>query len=124
MSKSCYDCDGDLDMFLLNHSVHQNGTFAPRDNFLGTYNELSGDRMFRNDGNNHFTDVTAQTHVTLTALGYDSATNILDTLTLTQFGAVGTGYIAGSFSGQVTGYVNSNPVLYPIRGRLRVKRTN
>ena len=45
-----YDMDGDLDMFLLNHSVHQNGSFAPRANFLGTYSSLSGDRMFRNDG--------------------------------------------------------------------------
>ncbi len=35
-----YDGDGDLDMFLLNHSVHQNGTFAPRDQFLGTYNRF------------------------------------------------------------------------------------
>ena len=47
-----YDMDGDLDMFLLNHSVHQNGNFAPRKNFLGTYHSLSGDRLYRNDGNN------------------------------------------------------------------------
>ena len=40
-----YDMDGDLDMFLLNHSVHRNGTFAPRQNFLGTYSDLSGDRL-------------------------------------------------------------------------------
>ena len=44
-----YDMDGDLDMFLLNHAVHQNGTFAPRTNFLGTYSVLSGDRIYRND---------------------------------------------------------------------------
>ena len=44
-----YDMDGDLDMFLLNHAVHQNGTFAPRSNFLGTYSVLSGDRIYRND---------------------------------------------------------------------------
>ena len=25
-----YDLDGDLDMFLMNHSVHQNGTFKPQ----------------------------------------------------------------------------------------------
>ena len=30
-----YDMDGDNDMFLLNHSVHQNGSFAPRANFIG-----------------------------------------------------------------------------------------
>src|SRR6476469_2246359 len=57
-----YDGDGDLDMFLLNHSVHQNGTFAPRKTFLGTYHPLSGDRMYRNDGN-HFTDVTKESKI-------------------------------------------------------------
>ena len=31
-----YDGDGDLDMFLLNHSIHQNGTFRPRKEFEGT----------------------------------------------------------------------------------------
>ncbi|HKO82015.1 MAG TPA: VCBS repeat-containing protein, partial [Chitinophagaceae bacterium] len=45
-----YDMDGDNDMFLLNHAVHQNGSFASRSNFLGTYSPLSGDRIFRNDG--------------------------------------------------------------------------
>jgi hypothetical protein len=32
-----YDMDGDLDCFLLNHSVHRDGAFAPRKNFMGTY---------------------------------------------------------------------------------------
>ncbi len=65
-----YDGDGDLDMFLLNHSVHQNGTFAPRDVFLGTYNALSGDRMYRNDGNNKFTDVTRECGINSSAISY------------------------------------------------------
>jgi enediyne biosynthesis protein E4 len=64
-----YDMDGDLDMFLLNHSVHQNGSFAPRSNFLGTYSLLSGDRIFRNDGN-VFTDVTTQTRINSSAISY------------------------------------------------------
>lgn len=65
-----YDHDGDLDMFLLNHSIHQNGTFAGRKVFIGTYHPLSGDRFFRNDGNNHFTDVTKQTGINGSAIGY------------------------------------------------------
>src|ERR1017187_5407766 len=65
-----YDGDGDLDMFLLNHSVHQNGTFAPRNAFLGTYNALSGDRLYRNDGNNKFTDVTKESHINSSAISY------------------------------------------------------
>ena len=64
-----YDNDGDLDMFLLNHSVHENGTFRPRKDFAGTYNELSGDRIYRNDGA-LFTDVTKQTGINSTAIGY------------------------------------------------------
>lgn len=44
-----YDNDGDLDMFLLNHSVHQNNNFRPRAVFKGTYDSLSGDRIYRND---------------------------------------------------------------------------
>ena len=65
-----YDMDGDLDMFLLNHSVHQNGTFAPRSDFLGTYNLLSGDRIYRNDGNNKFTDVTKEAAINSSAISY------------------------------------------------------
>ena len=57
-----YDNDGDIDMFLLNHSVHENGTFRPRKDFLGTYNDVSGHRIFRNDGN-VFTDVTKQSGI-------------------------------------------------------------
>jgi len=64
-----YDMDGDLDMFLLNHSVHQNGTFGPRKDFLGTYNALSGDRIYRNDGG-HFTDVTKETGINSSAISY------------------------------------------------------
>ncbi len=64
-----YDMDGDLDMFLLNHSVHQNGSFAPREKFIGTYNLLSGDRLFRNDGN-HFTDVTKECGINSSAISY------------------------------------------------------
>src|SRR5882724_5520052 len=39
-----FDMDGDLDMFLLNHAIDQNGTFAARSKFTGTYHEKSGDR--------------------------------------------------------------------------------
>ncbi|HEY0434854.1 MAG TPA: VCBS repeat-containing protein, partial [Chitinophagaceae bacterium] len=64
-----YDMDGDLDMFLLNHAVHQNGSFAPRGNFAGTYSALSGDRIYRNDSG-HFTDVTRSTGINSSAISY------------------------------------------------------
>src|SRR5665213_849269 len=65
-----YDGDGDLDMYLLNHTIHQNGTFGIRDSLLATKNPLSGDRIFRNNGNNTFTDVTPQTGIYSSCLSY------------------------------------------------------
>lgn len=65
-----YDGDGDLDMYLLNHSIHQNGTFGPRQQKLATYNPLSGDHLFRNDGNGHFTDVTREAGINSSVIGY------------------------------------------------------
>ncbi len=72
-----YDQDGDLDMYLLNHSIHQNSSFAPRSNFKNTYSTLSGDRMYRNDGN-HFTDVTKQSGINSTEIGYGLGIAISD----------------------------------------------
>lgn len=72
-----YDLDGDLDMFLLNHSVHQNGTFRPRSEFLNTYHPLSGDRFFRND-NGKFVDVTKETGINSSAIGYGLGVAVAD----------------------------------------------
>lgn len=65
-----YDGDGDLDMYLLNHTIHQNGTFGERAKLLATKNPVSGDRLFRNNGNNTFTDVTEQSGIHSSVLGY------------------------------------------------------
>src|SRR6185437_13288638 len=65
-----YDGDGDLDMYLMNHSIHQNGTFGPRQEKLATTNPYSGDRLFRNDGNGRFTDVTKQSGIHSSVIGY------------------------------------------------------
>lgn len=72
-----YDGDGDNDMFLLNHAVHQNGSFAPRSNFTGTFHALSGDRIFRNEGSDGaedgdlvFKDVTPTVGINSSAIGY------------------------------------------------------
>lgn len=64
-----YDLDGDLDLFLLNHSVHENGTFRARSEFTGTYHPTAGSRLFRNDGN-VFTDVTKTSGINSSAIGY------------------------------------------------------
>ena len=64
-----YDGDGDLDMYLLNHSIHQNGTFGQRSILINTQSPVSGDHLFRND-NGHFTDVTKQAGINSSILGY------------------------------------------------------
>ncbi|MEN9569541.1 MAG: hypothetical protein RL172_772, partial [Bacteroidota bacterium] len=72
-----YDLDGDLDMYLLNHSVHQSSSFAPRKNFDNTYSLLSGDRLYRNDGN-VFTDVTSLSKINSTEIGYGLGVAVSD----------------------------------------------
>ena len=64
-----YDMDGDLDMYLLNHSLRYNSTFQPRANYENTYDSLSGDRLYRNDGSK-FTDVTRQSGINSSVIGY------------------------------------------------------
>lgn len=73
-----YDGDGDLDMFLLNHSVNHEARYAPRANFLGTYDSLSGDKLYRNDGNNHFTDETKKSKINSSAISYGLGVAVAD----------------------------------------------
>ncbi len=64
-----YDMDGDLDMFLLNHSLRYNSTFAPRSSYEGTSDSLSGDYLFRNDGY-RYTDVSKEAGINQSVIGY------------------------------------------------------
>lgn len=64
-----YDQDGDLDMYLMNHSVRNNGTFGVRSSFDGKIDSLAGDKMYRND-NGHFSDVTRQAAINSSSIGY------------------------------------------------------
>lgn len=63
-----YDHDGDLDMFLVNHSVHSPDTYVKADARL-INNDVSGDKLFRNDGN-RFIDVTTQANIYSSIIGY------------------------------------------------------
>jgi len=73
-----YDGDGDLDMYLLNHSIHENGTFGDRQMLLQKKVAVSGDRLYSNDGNDHFTDVTAQSGINSSVLGYGLGVTVSD----------------------------------------------
>ncbi|MEO7962517.1 MAG: VCBS repeat-containing protein, partial [Gemmatimonadaceae bacterium] len=53
-----YDGDGDLDMYLLNHSTHTEHSVGNPSMRLVRH-PTAGDRLFRNDGG-HFTDVSEQ----------------------------------------------------------------
>ncbi|OAV44530.1 VCBS repeat-containing protein [Lewinella sp. 4G2] len=64
-----YDRDGDLDMYQLNHSLHQNGTFGKRAGKLKEFNELAGDKLLRNDGGK-FIDVTEAAGIFGSVIGY------------------------------------------------------
>jgi enediyne biosynthesis protein E4 len=63
------DLDGDLDMFQLNHSVHQNGTFGAKNLFEGTFHPLAGDRFFENQDGKYI-EITRTAGINSSALGY------------------------------------------------------
>ena len=114
-----YDADGDLDMFLLNHSVHQNGTFKPRKDFAGTYNEVSGDRLFRND-QNLFTDVTRQSGINSTAIGYGLGIVVAD-INLDGYPDI---YIGNDFHENDYLYINQQNGTFKEEGEARMMHTS
>ncbi|RYF89041.1 MAG: VCBS repeat-containing protein, partial [Chitinophagaceae bacterium] len=71
------DMDGDLDMFLLNHSVHENGVYRPRQEFLGKPHPVAGARLYRNDGL-RFTDITAASGINSSVIGYGLGISVAD----------------------------------------------
>ena len=67
-----YDLDGDLDMYLLNHSVHSIRSYG-KISKRKQRDELAGDRLFENKLNESagtFVDVTAAAGIYSSALGY------------------------------------------------------
>lgn len=71
-----YDQDGDLDLYLLCHSVHSAESY--RDTAMRfTQDKLSGDRLYRNDGQ-LFIDITEQAGIFGSVLGYGLGVNISD----------------------------------------------
>ncbi len=77
-----YDNDGDLDMFLLNHSNNSYNPFLNTSKQRATPNFNYGNRLFRNDkdasGKIHFTDVTLQSGIINNALNFGLSVTISD----------------------------------------------
>ncbi|HJS54588.1 MAG TPA: VCBS repeat-containing protein, partial [Chitinophagaceae bacterium] len=80
-----YDLDGDLDFFLMNHSLRFNGTFNERSSYLNTFDTLAADYLFRNesseDGSNgeiKFVDVSASAGINRSIIGYGLGLSVAD----------------------------------------------
>ena len=71
-----YDLDGDLDMYQLNHSVHNPDVYIHA-SLRSKRDSLAGDRLFRND-NGKFTDVSDAAGIYGGATGYGLAVAIGD----------------------------------------------
>ncbi len=63
-----FDLDGDLDCYLLNHSVHSAASYAPAES-RNNRDPLAGDRLLRND-DGHFTDITEEAGILGGAMSY------------------------------------------------------
>ena len=72
-----YDVDGDLDFFLMNHSLRFNGTFNERSSYFKTFDTLSADYLFRND-NGNFVDVSASSGINRSIIGYGLGLSVAD----------------------------------------------
>ncbi len=71
-----FDGDGDLDMYLVNHSIHTKASFAPISQ-REVPDLQAGDRLYRND-NGHFVNVSKQAGIYSSALGYGLAVSVAD----------------------------------------------
>ncbi|WP_245189741.1 VCBS repeat-containing protein [Lunatimonas salinarum] len=73
-----YDRDGDLDMFLLNHSTQEYAGFSRIDgSFKNRKGEYLGDKLFRNEGGK-FVDVTQESGIINNVLGFGLAVTVTD----------------------------------------------
>ena len=80
-----YDLDGDLDFFLMNHSLRFNGTFNERSSYLNTFDTLAADYLFRNEspsgggkGEVKFVDVSATAGINRSIIGYGLGLSVAD----------------------------------------------
>lgn len=71
-----YDKDGDLDLFILTHSVHSNDTYGDSTQRF-KYSHDAGDHLLRND-NNQYTDVTRASGIYAAPIGYGLGISIAD----------------------------------------------
>ncbi|MGB3152039.1 MAG: VCBS repeat-containing protein, partial [Maribacter sp.] len=71
-----YDLDGDLDMYLMNHSVHPNRTYG-RGRQRMQVDSLSGDRLYKNEGGK-FVDHSTSSKIYQGKIGYGLGLGVSD----------------------------------------------
>lgn len=114
-----YDLDGDLDMYLLNHSLRYNSTFNEREYYRNRYDSLSGDRVYRNDGD-RFTDVTRVSGVRSSVIGYGLGVCVSD-INLDGYPDI---YVANDFHENDNLYINQKDGTFRDEGTQRMMHTS
>jgi len=71
-----YDKDGDLDLFLLQHSTHQVDNYGDTST-RSKYSAVSGGKFFRNEGG-YFSDRTVESGIISSPLGYGLGVSVAD----------------------------------------------
>lgn len=68
-----YDHDGDLDLYLLNHSIKKPEVFSHSDTKFDNQDEKGGDKLFKNllsEGENRMVEVTQEAGILTSSLGF------------------------------------------------------
>lgn len=73
-----YDRDGNLDLFLVNNSFRSVGASSGLRNIRNVRDPLSGQKLFHNDGNGHFTDVSAKAGIFGTEIAFGLGVAVSD----------------------------------------------
>ena len=71
-----YDLDGDLDMFLLNHSVYPNRNYG-KGSQRNTFDNISGDKLFKNQ-NGKYIEISQEAGIFQGKIGYGLGISVSD----------------------------------------------
>lgn len=123
-----YDGDGDLDLFLLNHSVNHDGNYAPRKNFENTFDSLAGQKFYRNDTKQNengltggrFTDITTTVGINGSKIGYGLGVAVSD-INLDGWPDI---YVGNDFHENDYLYMNNQKGQFEEKGRSEIMHTS
>lgn len=123
-----YDGDGDLDLFLLNHSVNHDGNYAPRKNFENTFDSLAGQKFYRNDTQinekgittGRFTDITRTLGINGSKIGYGLGVAVAD-INLDGWPDI---YVGNDFHENDYLYINNQKGQFEEKGRKQLMHTS